>query len=165
MQTPALLYRSKIADKLKSTRLHLFTVHLMGTCRIGLHPENSVVGVDHRVHGLQNHKYFATDFYRCATAAAVPGQYIDFAAEQKFGRRDFEPGIVFCGGRDGILKQKQREEYSCSANPQASDRNMPLFSYNSAWPDGDALRPPQGEILPVMFIKVLLRRGIKGNAD
>ncbi|MFQ5630150.1 MAG: GMC family oxidoreductase, partial [bacterium] len=41
-------------QKNKSSRLHLFTVHLMGTCRMGIDPQNSVVGADHRVHGLQN---------------------------------------------------------------------------------------------------------------
>lgn len=40
--------------RFKANALHLFTVHLMGTCRMGVDPKISVVGVDHRVHGMEN---------------------------------------------------------------------------------------------------------------
>lgn len=45
--------RLRTAD-IKPQALNLFTVHLLGTCRMGHDPRISVVGLDHRVHGLRN---------------------------------------------------------------------------------------------------------------
>ncbi len=51
--------------RLKAEQLSLFSVHLMGTCRMGLFSRTSVVDVHHRVHGLRN--VFITD------ASVFPG--------------------------------------------------------------------------------------------
>ncbi len=40
--------------KIKARQLNLFSVHLLGTCRMGQNAKTSVVNLDHRVHGLKN---------------------------------------------------------------------------------------------------------------
>lgn len=40
--------------KIKPSQISVFSVHLMGTCRMGLDPRISVVDANHKVHGLRN---------------------------------------------------------------------------------------------------------------
>lgn len=40
--------------QIRASDLSVFTVHLMGTCRMGADPHTSVIDMDHRFHGLEN---------------------------------------------------------------------------------------------------------------
>ncbi len=40
--------------RVRASDLSVFSVHLMGTCRIGLDPRSSVIDINHRFHGIEN---------------------------------------------------------------------------------------------------------------
>jgi len=55
---PAINGEDEIAQiphlRLRASDLSIFTVHLMGTCRMGTDPRSSVIDMNHRFHGLEN---------------------------------------------------------------------------------------------------------------
>jgi choline dehydrogenase-like flavoprotein len=40
--------------RVRASDLSVFTVHLMGTCRLGADPRNSVIDMNHQFHGIEN---------------------------------------------------------------------------------------------------------------
>jgi choline dehydrogenase-like flavoprotein len=40
--------------RIRASDLSVFTVHLMGTCRMGADSQTSVIDMNHRFHGLEN---------------------------------------------------------------------------------------------------------------